>query len=208
MDIDELLLTKEEVPIISDTLFTVPIHPLLLVTRLDPRLTRLDPRLANRVFPQAAEEWYSDLKKYRESEDLEEQIGKWYDGVFLDPIRGNWAFSDGIWGSEVSTDENGFACGLSISRNSGGTIYFNKGSTFERHEEFVSLTKGGSDYIRFSPEKAIEFGFKNMDLENDRGMIVHVYNSHNIDSYPGALFLRNWGILYINEALKSVFDKK
>ena len=34
---------------------------------------------------------------------------------------------------------------------------------------------------------------------------MHVYAQHNIDHYPGALFLRNWAILYMNEVFKQVF---
>jgi len=35
---------------------------------------------------------------------------------------------------------------------------------------------------------------------------LSVYGHHNIDHYPGALFLRNWAIKYLNEALRSLGD--
>ena len=34
---------------------------------------------------------------------------------------------------------------------------------------------------------------------------LYVYAQHNVDSYPGALFLRNWAILYMNEVFKELF---
>ena len=61
----------------------------------------------------------------------------------------------------------------------------------------------GSRYIGFSESKAREFAIK-VD-ENNKCGIVNVHSHHNIDSYPGALFLRNWAMAYNNEALKQVY---
>jgi hypothetical protein len=58
MELEELFLKKEELPILYKTCFQIPIHPKLL----DPSLNINTP-IANRIFPEVAEEWYEDLKK-------------------------------------------------------------------------------------------------------------------------------------------------
>ena len=56
------------------------------------------------------------------------------------------------------------------------------------------------DYINyFSDKKAKEFEI--------RKNTAFVYAHHNIDAYPGALFLRNWAIRYMNEVFKQIFSK-
>jgi len=32
----------------------------------------------------------------------------------------------------------------------------------------------------------------------------YIYAHHNVYTFPGALFLRNWAILYLNAAIKSL----
>ncbi len=62
-------------------------------------------------------------------------------------------------------------------------------------------------YIRFSKDKALEFNIKDeiIKLGNDiEGVETYVYALHNVDYYPGALFLRNWAIRYLNDAVKQV----
>ena len=64
-----------------------------------------------------------------------------------------------------------------------------------------------SYYVKFSKDKALEFGIKNNFInlgDGLEGAQVYVYSQHNVDNYPGALFLRNWAILYLNEAMKQV----
>jgi hypothetical protein len=59
VDISDLLLRKEELPIIiigeHHPFFSIPIHPALL--RAD---AGIDPALAHQVFRQAMREWYAD----------------------------------------------------------------------------------------------------------------------------------------------------
>ena len=69
-------------------------------------------------------------------------------------------------------------------------MYFNE-------NEIFSCQSFGKPYILFSEEKAKEF--------KSKGNRFFVYSPHNIDYYPGALFLRNWAIMYMNEVLKEVF---
>jgi hypothetical protein len=201
MEIEKLLLKKEEIPVLYENLFQMPIHPKLLSNDV-----RIDENLANKVFPQAAREWYDDLKEY--SKTLEDAGTKeWINDVFLKKrpkIKKEFHYQYiGGWRDEVFTAENGFANSLSISRNAGGTLYFNK----EEREMFVSFDRT-NQYILFEKEKILEYGHKTMKLDNNiEGSRIYVYNMHNIDNYPGALFLRNWAILYLNEAMKQVFKK-
>jgi len=205
MELSDLMLRKDEIPILHERYFQLPIHPSLI----DPEI-RIDPDLASRLFPRAAEEWYKDLKTYREIADLDDQTKKWLDEVFLKEEPkvkteyGHQSISKGVWRDDVVLDDNGFARGMSINRDAGGTIYFNGGESC--CQSFVLLGKGEKDYIRFSEEKAKEFRSQKTSPVDDEWVLVNTYASHNIDSYPGALFLRNWGILYLNKALKSVLQ--
>lgn len=188
MHLEELSLKKEELPILYKTCFQIPIHPKLL----DPKLN-IDKSIAQRIFPDIAEEWYEDLKKYNPKDKGEKE---WIDNVFLKekPIIEKH-FNHQIfnsWQDDVSFGENGFVTCFSINRNAGGSIYF--------HEEDMNCRSIGSAYIHFSDEKYKEF--KPQDEDN-----LFVYSSHNIDHYPGALFLRNWAIKYMNEVFNQVFKK-
>jgi hypothetical protein len=187
---DLLLLTKDELPILHDICFQIPIHPKLL--NLD---IKINPLTAKEIFPQVAEEWRSDLIEHLPMEkDLEKR--KWYEEVFLkkEGIKieyGRQFF--GIWEDEIQLADNGLVVGFSISRNAGGSLYFDK-----EEMNCQSLPIFGKPYIKFSDEKAKEFEF-----EKNR---FFVYSPHNVDYYPGALFLRNWAIRYMNEVFKEIKD--
>jgi len=70
-----------------------------------------------------------------------------------------------FWKDEISLSDNGFVQSFSISRNAGGTLYFNK-------DDF-NCESFGVYYIKFSKEKIKEFQF----AENR----IFVYTQHNID---------------------------
>ena len=201
MKIEDILLKKEELPILNETAFYVPIHTKLLSSEV-----KIDENLARNVFPKAAEEWYNDLKTY--SEQLPNGEHKdWINRVFLKKKPkvkqdyGNQILDTINWRDEVLTKENGFA-NLSINRNFGGSLYFNKDEM--GNDAFVSFNRK-DERIQFTKEKALEYGHRTMKLYNNtEGSLVYVYLQHNIDNYPGALFLRNWAILYLNEAMKQV----
>lgn len=195
------MLKKEEVPILHERCFEVPIFPKLLSPDI-----KLDENLAKIVFPTATEEWYSDLIEY--SKNLEDKnTKKWIDSVFLKKKpkikkEFNDQFLDTLyWKDQVFTLKNGFASSLSISRDAGGTLYFNSDDMFS--PKFISFDSSAG-YIRFSKEKALEFKIGDViKLPNNiEGVKVYIYNMHNVDHYPGALFLRNWAILYLNKAMK------
>ncbi len=62
-----------------------------------------------------------------------------------------------------------------------------------------------SRLIRFSADKIKEFTMNpEKYAEIKRGAKAYIYAKHNIDHLPGAIFLRNWSLLYVNEALKQV----
>ncbi|MDO8511191.1 MAG: hypothetical protein Q7S55_03430 [Nanoarchaeota archaeon] len=196
MRLDQLLLRKEELPILNDTRFTVPIHPGLLRKE-----NSIDPNLAQRLFPQAAQEWYADLQAYTETVQ-DEGKQKWYKEVFLkEGIQFGTHYErqtilEGTWEDLVQTDKIGFAHVLSINRNAGGSLYFNEGDMFSCNG-YIS-----PPLVNFTPEKFDAYAVhKFPDCE---GVVAHAYGHHNIDYYPGALFLRNWAILYLNEAMKEV----
>jgi len=186
MDISQLLLKKEELPILHGNCFQVPIHPKLLNPSVN-----INPLIAKDVFPKVAKEWYTDLKEYLPLEKDPEKR-EWYENVFLKEkevvIENNKQFF-GIWEDEFQLSNNGFVICFSISRNAGGTLYFRK--------DDPNCQSFGQEYIKFSDDKRKEFGFK-------EGRCF-VYASHNIDHYPGALFLRNWAIAYMNEVLQELF---
>lgn len=203
MELKDILLKKEELPIKHNTHFFIPIHPRLLDSSI-----RLDPKLANNVFPEAANDWYEDLKKY--AEGLEDNETKeWLNNVFLEQRpkilkEGRYQRTEPLyWEDKVDVEQNGFARVFSISRNFGGSLYF---GGIDECREFVPFE--GRGLIQFPKEKIQEFGHEAYSLgEDGKGVMMEVYRQHNIDSYPGALFLRNWAILYMNEAFKQVLDK-
>ena len=209
MKIEKLLLKKEESPILNGRCFLIPIHPKLLSSDI-----HIDEKLANKVFPRAAEEWYYDLKEYSKTlQEIEEK--EWINNVFLErkpKIKKdfNRQLLDTInWEDRIFNLENGFANTLSISRDAGGTLYFHKESSSSDFKIFVSADS--KRYIRFSKEKLSEFNSdktgKIIKLSDEiEGVKIYHYNEHNIDYYPGALFLRNWALLYLNEAMKQILS--
>lgn len=204
MEIEKLMLKKEEIPILYKNCFQVPIHPRLLDSHVE-----IDESIARKVFPRAAKEWYEELAEY--SKILEEKNTKrWIDEVFLKKkpkIKKEYGYQmvDTLyWRDDIFTNDNGFAHSLSISRNAGGTLYFNRN---DFNCEAFAPFDASYGYIRFSRDKCQEFGIKYKDKmfgNNLEGAKVNVYGTHNVDYYPGALFLRNWAILYLNEAMKQV----
>ena len=220
--LEDLLLTKEEIPIfpymscvVPMCVFNVPIHHSLLSVDV-----KIDPELANKLFPEAAREWYKDfqayltaLEKSESEEDKEEKEKlKWYKEVFL-PLGETVSIDLGrqclgeikLWQDLVAVTENGFARVLSINRNAGGSLIFNP----EAGPEYI-----GSRFVKFSEEKFKAYNVRHYTDSSGRkiempelpvpGSISYVYELHNVDHYPGALFLRDWAILYLNVALKEV----
>ena len=194
MNLEDVLLRKEELPIIGENRFQVPIYPSLL--RSD---VVFDSRIASQVFPIAAEEWHSDLTAYVQNlpeNTPDERLKKnWIKDSYLDkPVEiikeGNGRQRLRFWEDLVGCDKRGFVTHFSISRNAGGSLYL--GNDFEREQfAFAKL-------VKFNDDKKKRYSIDKM------GMKMNMYSMHNVDYYQGALFLRNWAILYLNEALREV----
>lgn len=193
MKLEEILLRKEELPIIGENRFQVPIYPSLL--RAD---VMFDTTIASRMFPVAAKEWYEDLEEYAngllEVTSAERERKRWLQESYLDESQviekehGRQRFQ--IWEDLVDYDKRGFVTFFSISRNAGGSLYL--GDSFER--KYFAFAK----LVKFSEEKKRTYSI------DDDGMKMNMYSMHNVDYYQGALFLRNWAILYLNEALREL----
>jgi hypothetical protein len=201
MKLEELLLRKEELPIITTAkrpIFNVPIHPRLLDDDL-----KTDPEIAHKVFAQVALEWYEELSQYTDRlGDKDMQI--WYREVFIphkpviDARNGRQKISpSGMWEDMAVIGDNGFATGLSINRNAGGSLFVD----VQRREQIV-----GPPTVLFSPEKTKEYA--TTYFPERISFFCHAYCHHNIDHYPGALFLRNWAIMYLNEAMRQAGEEK
>ncbi len=196
MELEKLFLKKEELPILNEICFWIPIHPMLLSEDVS-----INPKLAKEIFPQAVDDWYNDLTDSVETGDIEEWQKDQIKQVYLrgkPQIINNSGRQEilGFWEDRVKVEENGFASGLSISRDAGGSLYFNAND-----KDCKTLIP--SRYVKFSAEKTREFESEKV-REYSRGF---AYGTHNIDYYPGALFLRNWAILYMNEVFKDLFPK-
>ncbi len=195
MELEELLLRKEELVIFNENRFQVPIYPLLL--RVD---VEFDTMIASQMFPIAVKEWYDDLQSYiqnlSENTPDEKARKKWIKESYLDKsveiVREHERQRLRFWEDLTHCDERGFVTCLDISRNAGGSLYL--GDDFER-EKWVF-----NRLVKFSEDKKRLYSIN----QNEGSTKMIMYSMHNVDYYPGALFLRNWAILYLNEALRKV----
>lgn len=202
---DLFQLTKEEIPLMGSPGFVMPIHPKLLE---DGRI--FDPRIAYRVFAQAADEWYTDLERYLEEDqnDLEPETKEFYEREYLRPGRPTiqTAYDEQclstipFWNDRVLTDERGFATSLSISRNGGGSLYFN--TTDRQCQTGICLNTQTISFTNIQGKKALELIIPGTEYEEYAD--AYKYGLHNVDHHPGALFLRNWALLYLNETMKQL----
>lgn len=223
MDLESLLLRKEEIPIteIPDhdgnprPHFFLPIHP-SLVGSDEQHLVRpgvsLGHGIARRIFSDVASDWYDDLTDYRKSLDAShrflsgerlDRYKKWIDSVYL--AERAWVekrsykqvvMPMGTWQDHVHILDNGFVQDFMINRDYGGSLYV----SWNSHERIQSFA--GSQ-VKFTGEKFSEYA-----AEDDFGRTgSNVFLSHNMDYYPGGLFLRNWAMRWHNEALKELYGK-
>src|SRR3989344_3619184 len=197
MKLGDLLLKKEELPILHGHCFQVPIHPRLLEYDI-----LIDENLSREAFKKTVPEWYDDLKVYTDTEQINIEDRCWYNGVFLKAkpkvisssiYNNTLKLSTVSWEDKVDYLDNELARVFSISRNSGGSLYFGKN---DFNCEIPVSKEGLLRYFKFSREKIKEFDFEKE--ESSKFGRFHVYAHHNIDYFPGALFLRNWAINYMN----------
>ncbi|MFA4887771.1 MAG: hypothetical protein WC595_06175 [Candidatus Nanoarchaeia archaeon] len=212
MAIEDFLLTKDELPVLYKPRFTrpifhVPIHPALIRSDI-----RLDPQIARRVFPQAAKEWYAELREYADRLNEEDTDKEWFNEVFLKAEPAIEKVYAGTelerqetkplsWRDDVRVEATGFASAISISRDAGGSLLYNGEKPGLIHPRFT----------RFSEEKfkvyCADPSFNERGTSFSRGTLAFEYAHHNIDHYPGALFLRNWAILILNESMKELGEE-
>lgn len=215
MDFDQILIRKEEIPIYevhtgtgTKPYFQLPIHPIFASDKI-----RLDESLAQRLFPKVLPEWYAELKAH--ADNLKEGEAKsWLYEVFLEEepfvkkkYGSQYIGPKEIWRDDVGFLKNGFAFYFSLERNTAGSMGVHFGD-FRGARNYV-----GRGRVKFSPEKFAEYscdreiGKKITEKEIEKakdGVEAYVFGHHNMEIYPSALFLRNWGIMYENEALKSL----
>jgi len=197
MNIDDLFLKKDELPFRHERLFTVPIYPKLLSDNIT-----LDPDIAKKLFPQAAEDWYEDMQTYINSPEAAEQK-TWMEDVFLkgkpevQTSDGRQTIINGMWGDLTQSLKNGFVDTLSINRNIGGSLMLP-----EEYGEYIC-----SPDVNFSREKFDAYSIDDELAKGLPGTFAAIYKLDNVDEFPGALFLRNWAILYHNEALKQAWSQ-
>jgi hypothetical protein len=185
-DLELVLLKKEEIPITKDFRFRIPIHPVLLSTEI-----KLDPHLANKVFPYAANEFVVDMKKYFEmnkTKGLEKHLRRYIARKPVVKNKGRFG-SQKYFGYEDCVipheNGNGFARALDIDGYRNVVI------------EEVSYNL----WVGFSEEK-----FKAYAKPEFQGKLSGFGPAYvpdnNVGTIDAALFLRAWGIIYLNEALK------
>lgn len=198
--LEDLFLRKEELPILGfdHPRFLIPIYPPLLA----PNIT-VDPYLAQEVFVQAVQEWYDDLFTLTQTLPTVQQPRIWYEEVFLrekpniiKKSRERQRTKILGWEDLTFCTSTGFVSGFSISRNAGGTLFL---SGQDHENEAYPAPK----LVKFSEEK-IELYAIDPAAQHPR---IYVYQTHNVDHLPGALFLRNWAILYLNAALTKLFQQ-
>lgn len=229
MRLEELLLKKDEVVILespdndgnSRPDFRLPIHQSLIGSDEDQLVkpgVKIKNSLAREIFPKVVDGWYNDLKIYRKSLDTGHSFlegnklssyREWIDTVYM---KGNPYVEDrgfcqrvmplGTWEDSVHVLKNGFVQDFMINRDYGGSLYVDWTKRNRVHR--VTHT-----HIGFSPEKFAAYSASGEEAESDsKSAYMNVFSFHNVDYYPGALFLRNWALTWHNEALKQINGKK
>ncbi len=187
-----LLLKREEIKIFRGNGFKLPIHPKLLHPSI-----RLDSDLAFKVLEQSATDWVEDLNAKIREQTFEEQ--EFWRNIYLITPRkiirkfGRIHLEPEIF-LEINflTNENGFARVLSLSRNQ-GCLYF------EKNPEIGYI--GFGRMCNIPTEKLRLYAIK---IWNENTFTIYTYSQHNVDQLAPSLFLRAWGVNYLNAALESV----
>jgi len=215
MELEQILIRKEEIPIYEvltgtgpKPYFQLPIHPIFASDEI-----RLDEGLAQRLFPKILGDWHIELKAH--ADGLPEGDTKnWFYSVFLDgkpyiekKYGSQYIGPRKIWRDDVGFLKNGFAFYFSLERDMAGSIGVHFGD-FDGIRKYI-----GPRQVKFTPEKFAEYDAdrdlkkkitKKQIREAKDGVSAYVFGHHNVELYASALFLRDWAIMYENEALKSL----
>lgn len=215
MDLEQILIKKEEIPITEVNTgvgprpyFQLPIHPIFASEEI-----KLDECLAQKLFPEVLGDWYTELKAHADSLPVGNERN-WFYEVFLNEkpyikkrYGNQYIGPREIWKDDVGFLKNGFTFYFSLERNTAGSIGVHFGD-FDGARTHI-----GSGQVKFTPEKFAEYDCdrdlkkkitKKEIREAKNGVNAYVFGHHNVELYASALFLRNWAIMYENEALKSL----
>lgn len=217
MELEELLIKKEEIPIYEigsgmgpKPYFQLPIHPIFASDKIN-----LDKGLPRKLFPEVLDGWYAELKTYADGLDRGNEKD-WLYEVFLKEKPyisrkyGRQYIGIGpreVWEDNVGFLENGFCFSFSLERDTAGSIGVHFGD-WDGTRAYI-----GPEHVKFSPEKFAEYSCdrdpekkitKREIKEARNGVSAYVFQHHNVELYASALFLRNWAIMYENEALKQI----
>ena len=186
MNLADLLLKKEEIPITPEFRFRVPIPPILFDKDI-----KLDRLLAHKVFPLAVKDFIRDIKNYLEENKVKPSEAKYLKEYLEHQVIEN----EGAFGAQeyhglsdtVMKDPSGIAHALDINGDLNVCI-----------EECPF-----KDWVGFSEEKLKAYS-------NPRIIgFGHAYvPDNNVGTIDAAFFLRDWAILYVNEALKQANAQK
>jgi hypothetical protein len=170
----KVYLRKNEVPISRVNSFFMPIHPKLLDSKLS-----IDENIAKEQFLVAVDEWWTEIQPVKEKYS-------YIPNIKPEIIQEHGQYEFLGWNDNAGFFDNGFVQSFSICRED-GSIFYNP-----------------NDINCFSPMSMS----RNIDTHklaefiNPQDKYIHAYSSHNLNTYPAALLLRNWSLNYMNEVFK------
>src|SRR3989344_2146185 len=185
MQIEDMLLTKAEIPVFENGYFMLPIHKTLVDKR-----TKVPAGIAQEVFPQAVTGWYDDLMRHVEAlPDGEER--SWFKQAYLKRRAKPSTMAKRVgWYAHAGLSENGLARQLMLDMKC-TCIGFCPGID----DRAISVDY---PFVKMSAAKIRSYALNCQRSERGVFGIVRTYEPHNVDRYPEGLMLRNWGLLYLN----------
>ncbi|MBI4017829.1 MAG: hypothetical protein HY366_02700 [Candidatus Aenigmarchaeota archaeon] len=189
MELEDLLLKKEEIPLQRSQIefypapCNVPVHPLLLDEK-----RRFDIRLAHTVFPMVVQEWHEELKTYAGQPDWKDERDLIEEYLSVKPrvVEREALYVEpyGRYGERWETSRGRLTNGFPGALSNGAHTSF-----------FVNVDDDLGAELRMN--------FSDRKRELYRG--CRPYSQHNVHTLSHALLLRNWAIACVNEGLMQVF---
>lgn len=193
MDIEEILLRREELPIGGSVEFScpacnVPIHPSLSDM---PNHLRTDQKLAYSVMNEAVDWYKEDMKRYADLTGKDRSILK-----KMPSKRGVWFDGSKLGSYDVGIDHTDSMV-LSLRLDSDTLIQTNEKMLN------MSMTSYG---VKFGWEKFREYSLNGKVAEIRGHFYCDAFQwlQKKVYTIPQAIFLRDWAILYENELLKEM----
>jgi len=210
MQLEDLLLTRDEIPIGGPILptrpefshpgFVVPIHHSLRDAIPDD--LKHDKGLAYSVLNDAIDWYTEDLTRYYKSLGNDNSTQEWIKRAFMDSLpekQDEWnQFRSNLGGgwTVYMVLSQGFLYSLGLTVHC--HIYSDTGSF---HHNSVN-----SFEAKMTKEKFIEYSIDGdvRDLDGNYFSDMYAWHTHNVDTIPEAIMLRNWAILYENKLLEQM----